>query len=105
MRVGGAILRHHHLAEARLVRRDVLGQQLREQLQVVRAHAHARIDANEPWLLRRPLPEVEYETERIAVDEHRVGVDDLTGALLHLDLDRQVAHSSTTRTWPSFTMS
>src|SRR5205823_12358766 len=56
-------------------------------------------------LLRGPLPEVQHEAQRVAVDEHGVGVDDLVRALLHLDPERQVAHSRTTSTWPSLTTS
>src|SRR4030081_2543541 len=72
---------------------------------MVRAHAHSRIDANESRLLGRPLPEIQHKAQRVAVDEYGVGVDDLVGALLNLDLDRHLAHSSTTSTWPSLTTS
>src|SRR5207244_12195721 len=57
------------------------------------------------WTLGRPMAEVEDEAERVAVDQHGIRVDDLAGAVLDLDLDRQFAHSKTTRTWPSFTTS
>src|SRR6202158_4732114 len=72
---------------------------------MIRAHAHSRIHANESRLLGCPLPEIQHKAERVAVDENGVRVDDLVGALLNLDLDWHLAHSSTTRTWPSLTTS
>src|SRR5205823_2727997 len=72
---------------------------------MIRAQSDARVDTHETGLFGRPLPEVEDETKRIAVDEDGVGVDDLARAFLDFDLDRKVAHSSTTRTWPSLTTS
>src|SRR5205823_3061712 len=100
-----AVFGRDHLAELLLVRGDVLGQKLRQQLHVVGAHADPRVDAHQARLLRSPLPEVQHEAQRVAVDEHGVGVDDLVRALLHLDPERQVAHSRTTSTWPSLTTS
>src|SRR5438105_4372092 len=105
MALRGAILGDNHLSEPGLVSRDVLGQQLRQELEMIRAHAHARVDADQSRFLGRPLAEVEDEAQRVAVDEHCVGVNDLGRAVLDLDLDRQLAHSSTTSTWPSFTTS
>src|SRR4029077_17542041 len=94
-----------HLTELLLVRGDVLSQQLGQQLQVVRAHPDSRIHPHQSWLLWSPLPEVQNKAQRIAVDENGIRVNDLVGALLDLDLDRHLAHSSTTSTWPSLTTS
>src|SRR3989442_511918 len=101
----GAVLGDRHLAEPRLVSGHVLGQQLRKQLHMVGAHAHPAINAYEPRILGRPLAEIEHEPERVAIDEHRIGVDDLARTVLNLDTDRKLAHSSTTNTWPSLTTS
>src|SRR5207245_1075673 len=101
----GAVLADRHLAEPRLVSGHVLGQQLRKQLHMVAAHAHPAINAYEPMILGRPLAEIEDEPERVAVDEHRIGVNDLARTVLNLDTDRKLAHSSTTNTWPSLTTS
>src|SRR5216683_621335 len=101
----GAVLGDRHLAEPRLVCSHVLGQQLRQQLHMVGAHAHPAVNAHEPRILGRPLAEIEHEPERVAVDEHRIGVNDLTRTVLNLDTDRKLAHSSTTNTWPSLTTS
>src|SRR4029077_7857723 len=51
------------------------------------------------------LPEVQNKAQRIAVDENGIRVNDLVGALLDLDLDRHLAHSSTTSSWLSLTTS
>src|SRR5258708_28310046 len=101
----GAVLSDRHLAEPRLVSCHVLGQQMGKQLHMVGAHAHAAVNAHEPRILGRPLAEIEHAPERVAVDEHCIGVNDLTRTVLNLDTDRKLAHSSTTNTWPSLTTS
>src|SRR5256712_2431842 len=105
MRIRGAVGGDGHLAKLLLVGRDVLREQLRQQLEVVGAHSDSRINANEPRLLRSPLSKVQHEAQGVAVDEHGIRVDHLAGALLDLDPDRQLTHSSTTNTWPSLTTS
>src|SRR6185312_8798186 len=45
------------------------------------------------------------EPKWVAVDEDGVRVHDLVGALLDLDPNRELTHSSTTSTWPSLTTS
>src|SRR5260370_20709803 len=97
----GAVLSDRHLAEPRLVSGHVLGQQLREQLHMVRAHAHPAVNAHEPRILGRPLAEIEDEAERVAADEHRIGADDLARAVLNLDTHPTLAHSTTPNTCPS----
>src|SRR5450759_660194 len=100
-----AVGRDGHLTEPLLVSGDVLCEQLRQQLHVVRAHPHPRVDPHQARLLGRPLAEVEDEAQWIAVDEDGIRVHDLVGALLDLDPDRELTHSSTTSTWPSLTTS
>src|SRR5438067_925032 len=99
------VVADHYLAELRLVAGDVLGQEPGQQLEVVRAHPDPRVDADQPGLLGSPLAEVEHEAQWAAVDEDHVGVDDLAGRFVDLDLDRELAHSITARTWPSRTTS
>src|ERR1700682_3284643 len=72
---------------------------------MVGAHSDSRVHAHESGFLRGPLPEIQHKAERVAVDEDGICVDDLVGALLDLDLDWKLTHSSTTSTWPSLTTS